>query len=352
MASQKCSRYRSDGIAFAVNVEGSEEISDDELDNAQEDESPEASSILSPASKRAKKRQAAARNKRAKQEAKLQAEQQQAKPSEKSAPALHVKPFASNGTLKAASSASSSTSDLQQSAVKSNGASSKEKGLAPPPTFVNDNTSINGRLAADSAVPAGSRLGDPFLQQAASSRASTSAAAAPPPASSSSTTAATSYAASAATETEEEEDTSLLLDGDDESSSSSEAEEEGDISREEDERAEPPTPRPAPPKVFVNTVSEAADVIKSGTSTALNAVSQSSIAPAPVQNLAASAKDSEVLKSDDTVAAAAQAYGSDHDPSKKWKSVITRTVWTLVMIIGFAGRFLSSCNCQFCMYTC
>lgn len=366
-----------------MNVEGNEDISDDELDNAQEDESPEASSILSPASKRAKKRQAAARNKRAKQEAKQQAEQQQQQSSStsnnKSVPGLHIKSPAPNGKLKAASSAASSatSSDLQQSTAKTNGASSG-KGLPAPPTFVNDSASINGRLAVNpSAVPAASKLGDPFLQQtgaaasSSSSQASTSGASSsllsatrpslPTLVSSTSTTTTTnanSYAASAATETEgEEEDTSLLLDGDDESTSSASEAEDGDedISREEQGNlAEPPTPRPAPPKVFVNTATDAANAIKSGTSSALNAVAQSSITPTSLQNLAATAKDSELLKSDDTVdaaAAAAQAYGSDHDPSKKWKSVITRTIWTLVMIVGFAGTFLfSRCFCHVLPY--
>lgn len=305
-----------------VSVEGNEDLSDDELDTPQDDESPEASSILSPASKRAKKRQAAARNKRAKQEAK----QQQAPESQpsKSIPGLTVKPSASN--LKSASSQSAvNGQQQQQQTTKANGAS---QSLPAPPTFVSDSAAMNGRLASETAASAsssnGPKLGDPFLQ-------------------SSSSGAAADYAASAATETEEE-DTSLLLDEDDESSSSSEAEDdEGDISmqsREDASRAEPPTPRPAVSKPVMKAVTDATASLKSGTNSALNAVAQSSAVPNNVQKLAASARDSEVLKPVEAGDATAQPYGSDHDPSKKWKSVVTRTVWTLVMVIGFSGKSL------------
>ena len=220
--------------------------------------------------------------------------------------------------------------------MKTNGAASSEKGLPAPPTFVSDGASANGRLAVDHAVSAsssaGPRLGDPFLK--ASNQASTSAAATP--------SAQANYAASAATdtETEEEEDQSLLLDEDDESSSSSEGEEKdyGDISlqsREEDNLAEPPTPRPAPPKLSIDAAADKAASLQNGANSALNSVAKDSDMPTSVQNLAASAKEGDVLESENP--APAVAYGSDHDPSKKWKSVITRTVWTLVMIVGFAG---------------
>lgn len=322
-----------------MNVEGDTTISDEEPDTPQDDESPEASSILSPASRRAKKRQAAARNKRAKLEAKQQASSSSVPA--KTVPGLHVKPQSSQSTLRNASLSSTSSSPAvngqqqqQQSAPKTNGASSTEK---PLPTIVNDSASIDGRLAADSAAPSssssGPHLGDPFLtvqqqsQQPASSQASSSAA-------------PSNYAASAATETEEE-DASILLDGDDESSSSSDQEDyEGDVSLQQAEKqnlAEPPTPRPAPPKTVLNAAGNAATALKSSTSSALNAIAQSSAVPPSVQDLAASAKDSDLLKTE-TAAANAQQYGSDHDPSKKWKSVVTRTVWTLVMIAGFCGE--------------
>lgn len=35
-----------------------------------------------------------------------------------------------------------------------------------------------------------------------------------------------------------------------------------------------------------------------------------------------------------------QNYGTDHDPSKKRQSVITRIIWSLVMVSGFIGTSL------------
>lgn len=337
-----------------MNVEGDNDLSDEELGSAQdEDDSPDASSILSPASKRAKKRQAAARNKRAKMEAKQQQQQQTSTTSQqpaKSVPGLLVKPASSSSTLKAAASA---VNGQTPSSSKTNGASSSStsgKSLPTPPTFVSDSASINGRLAADStassSAPASGKaqLGDPFITTT-QQQASTSSSSSLHPASASaytsqapSSTAGTDYAASATTETEDEQDASILLD-DDESSSSSSEEEEGDASLIESEKAnleEPPTPRPAPPKSVLKAVDQAANSMKSGASSALNAVAQSSAVPSAVQDLATSAKDSDVLKSGETTATA--QYGSDHDPSKKWKSIVTRTVWTLVMIAGFCGE--------------
>lgn len=341
---------------YTVNVEGDNDVSDDEVNSAaqDEDDSPE-SSILSPASKRAKKRQAAARNKRAKMEAKQQQASSQPQSSSaagKSIPGLNVKPASSSSTLKAAAAGTAAAAvNGGQLAAKTNGASSSStsssasKSLPLPPTFVEDNASIDGRLAADSSSSNAkeAHLGDPFLTtQKQQQQPSTSSLQIPSnhasQAPSSSSAAGTDYAASATTETEDEQDASILLDDDDTSSVSSS--EEGDASLVEDEKAnlaEPPTPRPAPPKSALKAVDDATSAIKSGTSSALNAISQSSAVPSAVQDLAASAKESDALKPVDTAAANA-AYGSDHDPSKKWKSVVTRTIWTLVMIAGFCGE--------------
>lgn len=342
---------------YIVNVEGDNDVSDDEVNSAaqDEDDSPE-SSILSPASKRAKKRQAAARNKRAKMEAKQQQassqQQQSSSAAGKSIPGLNVKPASSSSTLKAAAAGTAAAAvNGGQSAPKTNGASSSStsssasKSLPLPPTFVEDNAPIDGRLAADSSSSNAkeAHLGDPFLTtQKQQQQPSTSSLQIPSnhasQAPSSSSAAGTDYAASATTETEDEQDANILLDDDDTSSVSSS--EEGDASLVEDEKAnlaEPPTPRPAPPKSALKAVDDATSAIKSGTSSALNAISQSSAVPSAVQNLAASAKESDALKPVDTAAANA-AYGSDHDPSKKWKSVVTRTIWTLVMIAGFCGE--------------
>lgn len=112
--------------------------------------------------------------------------------------------------------------------------------------------------------------------------------------------------------TSEEEDVSLLMD-----ESSSSEEEEGE-QQPSNESAEPATPK-AVQRAFKST---AHDALVNG-------------------------KGAEALEQDEDKAAAAGAsqeplqYGSDHDPNKKMKAVVTRTVWTLVMIAGFCALVLA-----------
>lgn len=145
-------------------------------------------------------------------------------------------------------------------------------------------------------------------------------------------------------DTEDYEDTSLLIDEDEESSTAaSESEAEP-----EDLPAGVRTPENGPnghDDLRTPRASNAKDGVfmraqKSMDETAHNALSEvtkSDAAPEGVKEVAKQAKDIAAAP-----APQGQPHGSDHDPSKKWKAVITRTIWTLLMIAGFCGTRTAS----------
>lgn len=244
----------------AVDVD--EPASDDELTDTQSTAEAQQQEVLSPASKRAKKRATAARNKRLAKEQKA-------------------------------------------GSVNWNG-----EALPPPPTFVQPEpagapqpSSIEARLQ-HSAPPK-----KPELQRVP--------------------TLVDDGASSFSTDFE---DTSLLVDGD--SSSSSSENEQGIV--EQPQRLEPATPK-ASQRSF--TAAKASAAVQSTAHGALDAVASSNAIPETIAEQAEDVQETVQQNEGDAAALGASQqplhHGSDHDPSKKWKSVVTRTVWTLIMIGGF-----------------
>lgn len=279
-------------LAIAVSVD--EPTSDEEvgagLDGSSEGTSTAAGeAALSPASKRARKRAVAARNKRL---AKEQKEGVTTPPPSKT----------------------------------ENGSSSVLP--PPPPTFVE----------AQSSSSIEARLDAPFLQQQQKPLQSVPSSAAKKPEMQRVPTMVDDGASSFSTDFE---DTSLLVDGDSSSSSStSEDEQEARLDGQQQQQQrqfEPATPR-ASSRTFTT---KATAALQSTAHGALESVSKSNAVPDAVNEQAEEAQDA--VEQDEKTAAALGAsqkpvdHGSDHDPTKKWKSIITRTVWTLIMIAGFAG---------------
>ena len=244
-------------------------------------EVPEAA--LSPASKRARKRAVAARNKRLAKEQK-------------------------NG--QAAPSSSSS--------------------IPAPPTFVQ---AQQQQPSAASSIEA--RLDAPFIQQQQQQQQEQKKSEAQPaqPKKPDLQRVPTMIDDGASSFSTDFEDTSLLVDGDS-SSSSSEDEQQQEV---QNAKLEPPTPR-ASQRTFTDKASAAAQSTAHG---ALESVKESNAVPEAMSEQADEAQDSVEQNEKEAAALGASQkpvdHGSDHDPTKKWKSIITRTVWTLIMIAGFCG---------------
>lgn len=301
-----------------VHVEGADDHSDDDDDTA--DGGP---SLLSPitsplgTSKKARKRQAAAAKKRQAKDANSAAVGEPVTTRIGSDLSLHEKQRAGN---------TSTSNGVADKETMSNNASISKGDLSQVAAQL-----TNGlQRAADLGTAARDSM---HRVNAALTDATAKAMNRPPAAPSQQHDDAASIAST------EEEDMSLLIEDD----SSTASEMGGDAHDERDEsyivEASPSTPdgrisandyEAKTPRAFQansfveaqagarGAVQQGIDVASSGT-----ALKQSSQIQAK----------STIGQLDQAVA----AYGQDHDPTKKWKSIATRTIWTLVMIGGFCG---------------
>lgn len=305
-----------------MQVEGDDDGSENEEGGPSEAaaDSSGPSSILSPTSKRARKRAVAARNKRLAKEAK-----------EAASAAAAAAATSGTTTMNGSSSAKHQktvppTFVSQPGPAKPVAAQSREKvqaggtkapGGLIPPTFVG--SSAASQPAADKPFLASSaaQAADPASSPAVDSQASSKAV----------EKEASQVQFSDEEESEEEDpDASVLVDEDEELTASSAASQDEGEEEEESEDGD-----------------DSAMTPKQERSAAFEAAAATSGEDAPLTaKVAGDGKDSSSLSTQQTGPAQGEnalQYGTDHDPSKKRASVVTRTVWTLIMIGGFIGAW-------------
>ena len=281
-------------------------------DHADHDSQSPLSPLLSPSSKRAKKRQAAARNKRLAKEAKLAAgKTTDAIGSNKDEPGLSSSTVITGNGHANPASGPSSLKELPQ--------------LQP----VDLEQSRPAALAQEASIPI--LISSPEVSTASARPTSNGTHAepaklAPRPSQSRRTTTATNDEEMSMLSTEDE-DVSLLIDGDEDSSSSAG---EGSVAARIFEPDTPKAERQRPAGVAAAMRAG----LQQNAGEALSSIMQSDVVPGSISQSAERIKESSVVKEGQT---GKQNYGTDHDPTKKWKAIMTRTIWTLIMILGFAG---------------